>query len=370
MQLFGIALGGLGILGTGILFPLLAIPLHHARSRLHRPRGDSTLPTFDILIAAHNEEALLDATLSSIRAAVEALRAEGVTAAVTTCVGADDCSDRTAEIAMSHGARVIPCAYRSKWRTLRRLNSMSRASWCLFADAGVVWPRGFLTSLYSSMKRGDLVGIAPAYYLDSGRLWEKWHWRVERSLKALESLAGGPISIHGATVAYRRDALVRAFDELGDKQWYNDDVVLPWTIRMQNPGRSILYWRGTGKHDRLVDKGVAATKPEYPRRRRMAIGNLQWASLFAKDFRRDPVVALIGLRRAFRLLWAYWLLILGLGIVAAFFSPPAIVLGLFGLAVGSRLGAIKCLISSATASLLVPYYLVARKVEGEAVVWG
>jgi glycosyltransferase involved in cell wall biosynthesis len=63
---------------------------------------DAPAPVISIIIPAHNEEALLGATLEALRAAIAGVDEPHEIVVV------DDCStDHTAEIARAHGARVV-----------------------------------------------------------------------------------------------------------------------------------------------------------------------------------------------------------------------------------------------------------------------
>lgn len=74
-----------------LFVPLLVKPRQHKAEKLHR---------YAILIAARNEEAVLPHLLESIA------RQDYPAHLITTFVVADNCTDRTAEVAAKHGARV------------------------------------------------------------------------------------------------------------------------------------------------------------------------------------------------------------------------------------------------------------------------
>jgi cellulose synthase/poly-beta-1,6-N-acetylglucosamine synthase-like glycosyltransferase len=350
MRLVLLFIGVTGLACATFLFPLLAAAASRLFRRKHAASQERPVRSVDILVPAHNEESVLGETLASISASIISLKASGNPCRVRILVGADACRDRTEAIARSAGARVLHFSHASKWLTLRLLVANSRADWCVLTDAGAVWPRGFLASILRCAGEKTCVGVAPAYFAASPGLWERIHWTIERGLKRLETAAGGPISTHGAATAYRREALARAFRTLEARRWLNDDVVLPWTIRLQNPGCAIEYHDGSGPQDRLVDRGVRPGAPKYGRRRRMVRGNLQWLALLGPDaFRQNPPAALLGLRRAFRIFWAYWLLCLGLALLPL---PLLLLLAAVGL-----LAPFRGLAHSGIASLLAPLYL-------------
>jgi hypothetical protein len=134
------------------------------------------------------------------------------------------------------------------------------------------------------------------------------------------------VSVHGATVLYRRERLVDALKVLAGEVWLNDDVAVPLTLRLRNPGMRLAYMTGSERGGSeapgwVSDVGVRSEMDvEYRRRRRMVIGNLQWIrGLLLPRFFERPLVSLVALRRVFRVFWAYsvLLVLLGLGMGVA-----------------------------------------------------
>src|ERR1035437_1571724 len=118
----------------------------------------------------------------------------------------------------------------------------------------------------------------------------------------METACGGPVSLHGATVAYKTSLVKEALVHLGDRPWLNDDVVIPLTLRALSPEGIILYPVG-----QVRDAGAELDRPDLGRRRRILQGNLQWVrSLLWDSCRRNPVAGMVAGRRLFRVLWAYW----------------------------------------------------------------
>jgi glycosyltransferase involved in cell wall biosynthesis len=284
----------------------------------------------DLLVPAHNEERIIQQTLTSLERAKElfSLRNSGTTGvrhSVQITVGLDHCTDRTERVIQSllqRGSKIQVLrnfGAAGKWNILQQLVRNSQADWVGLVDAGSVWEEGLLSALLPRMLDPQTLAVAPAYRPVRAGLLEKLNWRLERLLKRLESVAGGPVSVHGATVFYRRETLLLAFDELkSENGWLNDDVVVPLTLRTLWPERKIHY--ATRDGDAWVrDYGIRVESKgqksiEYGRRRRMLLGNLQWIrALNHKAWKADWLVGLIAARRVFRAFWAYWLLFLGLG---------------------------------------------------------
>ena len=67
-----------------------------------RPKGEPAPVRFCVLIPAHNEESALGATLDAIT--------RDLRSGDSVCVVADNCTDRTADIAAAHGALVVQLA--------------------------------------------------------------------------------------------------------------------------------------------------------------------------------------------------------------------------------------------------------------------
>ena len=291
-------------------------------------------------------------------------------------VGADGCRDQTAAVARSLGATVHEFKQQGKWKTLRTLvQSCAEADWVFLSDAGIEWPLDFLSKCLPYFHQSDLMGLAPTYDVTDDGVLERIHWIVERHFKSIEENAGGPVSIHGPTVAYRRVELADAFESLGPTNWINDDIVLPITMRSRNPECRIHYATDISTIDRFH---AAPVKPvlEFRRRKRIVMGNIQWVRQVIAGS-RDTVVSLLACRRIFRLFWAYWGLALALG-VAFLLLPAGVTLGAVGITMLSALfirlrrtasgeqGGLDKVLDAAAASLMAPYYLIASNPERTA----
>lgn len=305
-------LGTLGILGLSVLGPLFALPIYHARELVRRPllrAGRPWIPeSIDILIPAHNEAATIAPTLTSVQRAIRHLEAAfpGICPDVHIHVGADACTDNTVETVKRFPDVLLSefPTHKSKWKTLQTLCMDSQADWIFLVDAGAVWPDAFLSNAVRRIMHAPrLSAICPSYQpIRAGRL-SRLVWQIEFLLKRLEGICGGPVSVHGATVGYKAGPLKRVLKHLDGRDWLNDDVVIPLTLRALFPDSVVLYPAGE-----IFDEGIRTEGREIQRRQRIATGNLQWASHLLPDcFRRNPVAGLLAIRRLFRILWAYWL---------------------------------------------------------------
>ena len=350
----------LGICGMTILFPLLAavvrVPSSRCSARSSLPRNIS------ILVPAHNEEALLPATLFGMREAIQETRKQW-NCHFRILVGADGCTDKTEQVAREMGIEVVSMSSKTgKWGTLSNLvTHCAESEWTILADCGVSWPRNFLTRLAPFLVKEDTIGVAPTYRNNTSGMLEKLVWRMESVIKRIELRSGGPVSVHGATVCYRTKELASALDFLSRRHWLNDDIVIPLALRALYPTKRLVYVGSLAVTE--SPKPARYERSEFRRRRRLVVGNIQWiAFLWGPVWRYNSVAAILACRRVFRLLWAYW----------AAFACLAVVfcLGIFSVSVPCIVGLtmvcmvavvydsqLKAVFESSLASILAPYYL-------------
>lgn len=339
-----------------VLFPILGAGLRFFQGRAPASTSSPLPRSIAILIPAHNEERHLEGTLRSIQSAISVLHTLHPDIPVDILVGLDGCTDATASIVARYAdVQAVPsAANQGKWKTLQSLTERATSDGIILVDAGTLWPDTLLTQMMDALARHpDAVALAPAYAPRQSGAVSRLLWATERALKSMESFAGGPISVHGATVAYDARALRAAFQSLEGTPWLNDDVVLPLTVRAREPKRSIVYPVG-----QVSDAGLVAGEVDYGRRRRMVQGNLQWvASLWPRVWRDNAVAAVIAARRVFRMLWAYWLCC---GVVGMCLAQPALLWPAFAAGVLAFLlsGPLRQLGGAALASLLTPWYVI------------
>ena len=331
-----------------------------------------------MLVPAHNDEEGLKRTLESVSRAARLAREKFPSLAVELHVGLDGCTDNSAIIASMYSAKTLPSPRnRGKWRTLVELAKHAEgADWVAFADCGIVWEENFLLQVAPECYQPAVMGLAPTYRSPNGGGLERALWSVERHFKTLEDHLGGPVSIHGATVLYRRSELMPALEALKNNRWLNDDVVVPLVMRGLFPERAIRY---------LPKVSVYDSSPDHPgrqftRRRRLVLGNVQWMrTLLPSTWRSSAAVGTVALRRVFRVFWAYWLMLLASAAIlyciemACLFPmiaiPAIATAGTVAVFLYLRSGfarrAARTLTDSALASFLAPFYLInAKTVDG------
>lgn len=279
----------------------------------------------EILVAAYNEAQIVTQTLESIelsaRRLITSLGEQHNLVEIQITVGLDHCTDETAAqvSAFASGSRlqirsVENLGESGKWNTVQMLIQQSQADWVALVDCGSVWNVQLLQAAWPALWDANVLGVAPSYAPKKSGLLERLNWKLERTLKKMENSMRGPVSVHGATVLYRRNPLLRALLSLHGTHWLNDDVVVPLTLRMQNPDQRLFYLSEGVAEAWVTDVGVSAQLDvEYRRRKRMVAGNLQW---IRQIFLPQLQIALVASRRFFRVFWAYWISLIFLGMGA------------------------------------------------------
>lgn len=125
-------------------------------------------PTVSIIVPAHNEEALLGATLAALRVA-----AAEVGAPHEIVVVDDSSTDRTAAIAREHGARVVRADVH---QIAAARNAGARAAsgdFFVFVDADTIVPARVLCAAVDAMRAGAAGGGSSAVFEPSAPRWAR-----------------------------------------------------------------------------------------------------------------------------------------------------------------------------------------------------
>jgi glycosyltransferase involved in cell wall biosynthesis len=320
---FVFVLAGLaGILGMTWFFPCVAslayrfLGYKNAGSRLHETDADTSMSSalnLTLIIPVYNDARGLKKTLESIKANKKTLKQFQPEALIHTIVALDGCTDNSRAVAEEYPDVTVIASQQQqgKWKTLTTALQAAHDSstWVGFVDAGAAWNENLLMTLFSSPRPLEEVGVAPSYSRENPGLTEQLAWGLERHLKSIENFAGGPISVHGATMFYRKEHLEHALHILEKQVWLNDDVVIPLALRAHYPHARICYVPTVQSKD---SEDTITKIDTLSRRKRLLSGNIEW--MIAKFWLKNPVVILLASRRIVRTLWAYWALFLGTGI--------------------------------------------------------
>jgi len=165
---------------------------------------DAVAPLISIVVPAHNEEALLGATLDALRGAAAAL---GETHEIL--VVDDHSTDRTAEIARAGGARVVSTDVR---QIAAARNVGARASlgdFLVFVDADTIVSAASLRAAVDTLRGGAVGGGSLAVFEPEAPRWA--HRTIAFAAWIMRLVQWAP----GCFFFARRDAFERAggFDE-------------------------------------------------------------------------------------------------------------------------------------------------------------
>ncbi len=317
----------LGLFVFGALFvsgigPIIALALPQLLVRGRKTYGRTSVPyveqnsrqplSLSVLIPVFRDPQGLARTLRSIEKARE-FPERAALKSIQIWVGIDGHCPECEQVAEAYGVNTCRASEnQGKWRTLQRLLRYSESSdWIAFVDAGVEWSENLLVNCSQFLHLQDVMGIAPSYRITNSSLLNKLLWWIEASIKRGENFLGGPISVHGATVLYRRPELVKTLQELGNMSWINDDVVIPLVMRTIFPEGKIIYQGSMIVHDVDNNEETDSTR----RRLRLALGNCQWIKwLYPKIWQRNRSIGILALRRIARVLWIWWFVFLLIGI--------------------------------------------------------
>lgn len=378
MQLL-IVIAALGCIAMTVGFPLLAAYLwRRTLKQRSTSRAAPPLRRIAVLIPVHNDGEGLSITLDSIRAARARLHHSRPEIDVNLLVACDGCNDDSAVRALAAGAWVLEAPERQgKWRTIEGLvRSASHADWVVLADAGSVWPPELLERIARRASSAAVLAVAPAYQNPSHGFVERLLWTFEQRVKHLECAAGGPVSIHGASVAYRRRPLQKALRVLTKHAWLNDDVVIPLVLRALYPRGVISYERDLAVCDAPSARSTTYRPwSEFARRCRIVRGNGEWMrSLIAPLWQRNTPAALLAMRRCARVFWAYWALLGTLSVLTLLqvyagvtLTDSLAVLLFIVVATYGVIAPLRAPIEAGIASLIAPLLLLPRV--GREAVW-
>lgn len=335
MMSLGILLLSLGLLGFFYtLFGSMCLSILFGPVSVSSKKVVSTSRplTFEILLAAYNEEKTIPHSLQSFLRVSEVLRKKQSHISLSVFVGLDHCTDGTLSCVEDFkNNNDLPVEYfenqgpRGKWFIVKKLIEESRADWVSLTDCGSIWHEDLIHEVSSLLASKDIFCISPSYLPSKAKFLETMYWRMEQFIRTMENKGGGTIMVHGPTVFYKRSALIKALELLGPTHWFNDDVVIPMILRLDNPDNCVHYFASRNELAWVRDIGVVAdVQIELRRRKRILIGNLQIIkNLVLPQFNFFKLASWSALRLVFKALWAYWLTFTGLGILIIFLSMPS-----------------------------------------------
>jgi cellulose synthase/poly-beta-1,6-N-acetylglucosamine synthase-like glycosyltransferase len=251
---FWVAVGLL--LYTHLGYPLVLAGLARLTRRSPAPRA-TALPSVSLIVAAHDEEDVIEAKVR------DALALDYPRELLEVIVASDGSVDRTAELAREAGAdRVLELSRVGKIQAQNAAVERAGGEVLAFSDANARWLPAALDELvapFADPQVGYVCG--QARFLDQGGSnQEGVYWRYELALRELESRVAGVTAGNGAIYAVRR----LAYLPLGPAS--SHDLSFPFMLSKRG-------WRAVYAPRAIAEeKMVATTEGEFARKRRMMRG--------------------------------------------------------------------------------------------------
>lgn len=194
-------------------YPVLLVAVSRVRRRpvLRGP----VEPTLSIIIAAHNEEAILARKLDSV------LEQDYPSERVEILVASDGSTDGTNTLASGYGSRgVLLLAFPrgGKAAALNRAAQTARNDILVFTDANAILAPGTLRAIAENFNDSSVGGVSaneqrePGTATSAAGKGERIYWEYDKWLKRLETRVGSMVSASGSLYAIRRELFVPIVD--------------------------------------------------------------------------------------------------------------------------------------------------------------
>ena len=236
---------------THAAYPLAARALAVVRSR--PIRKSDVLPTVTLIVAAHNEEAVIARRIENLRALdYPADRLEIV-------VTSDASTDGTEELAAAAGARVVGNPRGGKVAAQNRAVREVTSDVVAFTDANSTWAPDALRELVRAFADPEVAYVCGRLNVqtDDGSNKEGLYWRYELGVREAESRLDSVTGGNGSIYAVRRSDYVEVDPRFGH------DLSLPY-LMVQRRRRAVYEPQANA-----YEKATPTTEDEYRRKVRM-----------------------------------------------------------------------------------------------------
>jgi cellulose synthase/poly-beta-1,6-N-acetylglucosamine synthase-like glycosyltransferase len=236
---------------THVAYPLAAWSLAAIRTRPVRT-GDE-LPTVTLIVAAHNEEAVIERRVENLRAL------DYPPHKLEIVVTSDASTDATEEHAAHAGARVVMNPRGGKVAAQNHAVRETESDVVAFTDANSTWAPDALRTLVRVFADPDVAYVCGRLNVqtDDGRNQEGLYWRYELGIRAAESQLDSVTGGNGSIYAVRRSDYVEVDPRFGH------DLSLPYL--MVQRGRRAVYEPAANAFEKATPTNV----DEYRRKVRM-----------------------------------------------------------------------------------------------------
>jgi cellulose synthase/poly-beta-1,6-N-acetylglucosamine synthase-like glycosyltransferase len=227
--LFWASLGAL--VWTQVAYPLAAALL--ARLRARPVRKSDVLPRVTVIVAAHNEQDVIERRLDNL------LALDYPPERVEIVVASDASTDRTDEIVARVAereprVRLLPCPRGGKVAAQNRAVRETDGEILAFSDANAQWKLDALRKLVRNFADPDVAYVCGGHFYEAsdGTNREGTYWRWEAWLRRSESALGSITGGIGPIYAVRRSDYVDVDPRFGH------DLALPY-LMVQHGRRAV-----------------------------------------------------------------------------------------------------------------------------------
>jgi cellulose synthase/poly-beta-1,6-N-acetylglucosamine synthase-like glycosyltransferase len=245
---------------THAAYPIAAWSL--ARLRARPVRTDDVLPRVTVIVAAHNEESVIERRIENLRALD--YPADKLELVVTS----DASTDGTDELAAKAGVRVVGNPRGGKVAAQNHAVRDTESEIVAFTDANSTWAPDALSALVRAFADPDVAYVCGRLNVqaDDGANQEGLYWRYELGVRAAESRIDSVTGGNGSIYAVRRADYVEVDPRFGH------DLSLPYLVVQR--GRRAVYEPSANAYE----KATPTTEDEY--RRKVRMFEHCWAILF------------------------------------------------------------------------------------------
>jgi cellulose synthase/poly-beta-1,6-N-acetylglucosamine synthase-like glycosyltransferase len=247
---------------THIGYPLVLWALARPRRDRPEPASEVPLPRVSLIVAAHDEEDVID------RKVRDALAQDYPRERLEVVVASDGSTDRTVEVARGAGAdQVLDLPRGGKVAALNAAVEKSSGEVLAFSDANSFWRPDALRRLVARLGESRVGYVCGQVRFDGAGAAneEGLYWRYEMAVREWESRLAGVTAGNGAINAVRRDAYIFLEPTRGQ------DISLPYELTKRG-------WRSVYAPEALARERLAATiGGEFGRKRRMMAG--AWSTM-------------------------------------------------------------------------------------------
>ncbi len=242
---------------THLVYPLTARAL---ASISERPvsKDAAWLPRVTVVVAAYNEEAVIERRLDNLFALDYPPDLLDV---IVASDASTDGTDRIVEAEATRGSRVaiLRCPRGGKVAAQDRAVRTARGEVVAFSDANATWAPDALRRLVENLADPEVAYVCGQLRLEgaAGGNREGLYWRMEMGLRAAESRLGSVTGGNGSIYAVRRSDYIEV-----DPRWGHD---LSFPYRMVQAGRRAVYEPSA----HAFERPTPTNETEYRRKVRM-----------------------------------------------------------------------------------------------------